>query len=191
MGRSSDSSAWRPFRSERAGERRAPILILTGPPGAGKTTAAAALAASHERAAHVESDRFFHFIVSGYVEPWLSESQEQNELVMDLVAHVALGYARAGYFTIVDGIVSPRWFFEPMRDALRRGGAEVAYAILRPPLETCRARTAERADVVAQLWADFDALGPLERHAIDVGGLSPQQVADAVRSRLGDGSLRV
>lgn len=169
-----------------------PILVLTGPPGVGKTTTAAAVAASQARAAHVESDRFFHFIASGYVEPWLPDSQGQNELVMNLVAHVALGYARGDYFTIVEGIVSPRWFFEPVRDALRRGGADVAYGILRLPLEECQARTAERADpaVVAQLWAEFDDLGPLERHAIDTRGLSPEQVAEAVNDRLRDDLLR-
>jgi ATPase family associated with various cellular activities (AAA) len=46
-----------------------PVLILTGPPGAGKTTAARVLAERSERAVHLESDRFFHFIRSGYVEP--------------------------------------------------------------------------------------------------------------------------
>jgi AAA domain len=39
-----------------------PVLILTGPPGAGKTTTAAALVARSPRAAHLESDRFFQFI---------------------------------------------------------------------------------------------------------------------------------
>jgi hypothetical protein len=34
-----------------------PVLILTGPPGAGKTTAARVLAERSERAVHVESDR--------------------------------------------------------------------------------------------------------------------------------------
>jgi adenylate kinase family enzyme len=45
------------------------VLILTGPPGSGKTTVAHVLTARHERAVHLESDLFFHFITSGYVEP--------------------------------------------------------------------------------------------------------------------------
>jgi len=86
------------------------VLILTGPPGAGKTTVARLLAKSSPRAAHVESDSFFHFIGSGYIEPWKTEAHEQNVVVMRIVAAAAAGYADAGYFTIVDGIVSPRWF---------------------------------------------------------------------------------
>jgi AAA domain len=50
-----------------------PVLILTGPPGAGKTTAARVLAERSERAVHVESDRFFEFIRSGLVDPWKPE----------------------------------------------------------------------------------------------------------------------
>ncbi|HEX5556174.1 MAG TPA: AAA family ATPase, partial [Gaiellales bacterium] len=70
------------------------VLILTGPPGAGKTTVSRLLATSHDRAVHIESDRFFHFIASGYVEPWRKESHEQNIVVMDAVAAAAATYAR-------------------------------------------------------------------------------------------------
>jgi hypothetical protein len=46
-------------------------------------------AASRERAVHLESDLFWHFSASGYVEPWKPESHEQNTLVMEIVAEVA------------------------------------------------------------------------------------------------------
>jgi tRNA uridine 5-carbamoylmethylation protein Kti12 len=162
-----------------------PILILTGPPGVGKTTTARLLADGFERAVHLESDAFFHFIRSGYVEPWKPESHPQNTSVMRIVADAAAGYADAGYFTILDGIVSPRWFFESLHQALLEAGHTVAYAVLRAPLDVCAARAAARQ---ASPIAD---VGPRERHAIDADGLSAERVAEEVTRRLCAGSLNV
>lgn len=82
-------------------------MILTGAPGSGKTTVAGLLAAKSKRSVHLESDRFFHFIQAGYIEPWEPESHEQNTAVMRIVAQAAASYADAGYFTIIDGIIIP------------------------------------------------------------------------------------
>jgi adenylate kinase family enzyme len=175
-----------------------PVLILTGPPGSGKTTTGRLLAAESERAVHLESDLFFHFIRAGYVEPWLPESHEQNATVMAIVAAAAGSYAGAGYFTIVDGIVSPRWFFEPLRDALQEAGHRVAYAVLRAPLDVCAARAAGREEgriadtaAVERTWPEFADLGELEGHAIESAGKSPEEVAAELAQRLRDGLLDV
>jgi tRNA uridine 5-carbamoylmethylation protein Kti12 len=55
-----------------------PVLIVTGPPGVGKTTAAGILAARSERSVHLEADAFFRFIRSGFVEPWTPESPSRT-----------------------------------------------------------------------------------------------------------------
>jgi len=167
------------------------ILILTGSPGTGKTTAARLIAARSNRGVHLETDSFFESIRSGSIEPWKPEAQEQNEVVMGIVADAAAGYARAGYFTVIDGIVLPNWFLEPLRRGLHEAGQGVTYGVLRAPLSTCIQRATERerapvdAAIVEKLWREFSDLGELEKNAFELEEETPDAVADMLLRDLG------
>jgi adenylate kinase family enzyme len=175
------------------------VLIITGPPGSGKTTVARLLTEKRGLAAHLESDLFWHFIARGYVEPWKPESHKQNTVIMEIVANAAARYAHAGYFTVIDGIIIPRWFFEPLRDALTIAGLRVSYAILRPSLSitieraTIRPSTqlADRS-VIEHLWNDFSDLDEaFEGHLIDSSRLTAKETASVIEERLCLGTLAV
>jgi chloramphenicol 3-O-phosphotransferase len=152
------------------------ILILTGPPGSGKTTTAAALA-----------DDFWHVIRHGAIPPYLPEAHGQNAVVMEALARAAAAYAAGGYFVVLDGIVGP-WFLAPFRAI----DAPVHYVVLRPSLEAavarCQARggdTLTDAATIAELHRQFASLGALEKHVLAVDGCTREEarlaVADAVR----------
>lgn len=173
-----------------------PVLILTGPPGAGKTTTAGVLSQRFGPGVHLRSDFFFDFVTSEFVEPWRPESQRQNEVVMRTVGQAAASYARGGYFTVVDGIVIPHRFLPTVREAIAAAGFGAAYAVLTAPLPTCLERVADREGpdlsdpaVVEQLWTEFADLGEYDSHAVPIGTSTPAEVADTLVRRLAAGEL--
>lgn len=165
------------------------VLILTGPPGSGKSTAAELLVtASGIPAVHLHSDDFWHYIKSGLIQPYLPEAHAQNKTVMDVLAGVAEGYAKGGFFVVVDGIIGP-WFLEPFHPS----AAPLHYIVLRPRLdetiERCRLRggnTLTDPGPISALHQQFSSLGELENHAIDIAGLNAAQTLEAVKAALSD-----
>jgi len=168
------------------------ILLLTGPPGAGKTTVAGLVATSFERSVHLKGDDFFHTIAAGFVPPFLPESHAQNEVVLDVTAGAARAWALGGYEVVLDGIFGP-WFLERFLGAAFHHEVDIQYVVLRPDEETCVARATARGDggltdpePVRKMYAQLAALGRFERHVLDTADEGPEataaRVLDAVSS---------
>ncbi|MFB7798763.1 DinB family protein [Isoptericola sp. NPDC056134] len=174
------------------------VTILTGPPGAGKTTVAALLGAASERpTVTLTTDTFYRSITVGFVPPYLTGSQHQNEVVAEVIVAAASAYARGGYDVVLDGVVGP-WFLPPFRAAAAREGWDLAYVVLRPGLDATLARATGRADAelrdpaaVRSMHAAFADLADLEGHARDTSAEEPAETAAAVRAALAGGAFRL
>ncbi|OXM71647.1 AAA family ATPase [Amycolatopsis vastitatis] len=166
------------------------LLILTGPPGAAKSTVARLVTEDAPRpAVHLHTDSFYVWIRTGFVAPSLPEAARQNDVVLGVIAEAACGYARGGYDVVLDGVVGP-WALPPFRDAAKRDGLDLFYVVLRPNLEVILARgtardTAELTEVepLTGMHAAFGGLGELEPHVIDTTEHTVQETAGVVRRR--------
>ncbi|HWD53420.1 MAG TPA: AAA family ATPase, partial [Acidimicrobiales bacterium] len=57
------------------------LLLITGPPGAGKSTVSRAIAEASPKSVFVEGDAFFRFLARGSMAPWLPAANQQNQTV--------------------------------------------------------------------------------------------------------------
>ena len=168
------------------------ILIVTGSPGTGKTTAAALAAqeTSLERSVHMHTDDFYHYLSKGYIAPHLPASNEQNRVVIEAFLEAAKRFARGGYDVVVDGIVGP-WFLQPWKQAAQEG-YEVHYIVLRASREETLKRATGRAklnretniELVETMWEQFADLGEYERNAIDTTHLTIRDTVSAIQKKV-------
>ena len=174
----------------------APILIVSGPPGAGKTTLTRVLAqTSPAPAVHLHTDDFYDAIKSGFIAPWLPESAGQNAAVSRAIAAAACAYAAGGFAVFVDGVVGP-WFLDLYREAAAQAGAELNYLVLRAARATVVARARDRetaplADYPPHIFEGFADLGELERHVLDTSDLAIDAVVQAARTGMDAGRYRL
>jgi energy-coupling factor transporter ATP-binding protein EcfA2 len=169
------------------------LLVVTGPPGAGKSTVARVVAGRFDPSALIEGDAFFAFLDQGAIPPWLPESNAQNDVVTRAAAAATGQYALGGLATVYEGVVGP-WFLPTFLEAT--GLDSLHYAVLFPTVDVCLERVATRSGhgfsdepATRKMHAEFERAAIAPRHLLRGAG-DAEATATELLERLRAGDFR-
>jgi energy-coupling factor transporter ATP-binding protein EcfA2 len=173
-------------------EAMSELVVVTGPPGAGKTTVSRVLSGMFEPSARVAGDEFFAFIDRGYIDPWTAAANVQNEVVIRAAAAAAGRLADGGYTVVYDGVVGP-WFIDTFGRAA--GLERLHYALLLPPEQLCLHRVQSRVghgftdlEAARHMYAEF-AGAEIDRRHLVAHCDNPESVSAHIFQLVRDGSI--
>ncbi|UTT62537.1 AAA family ATPase [Microcella humidisoli] len=139
-------------------------IVITGMPGAGKSTVAELVAMGLPRSMMLSGDAVAAMIVGGRV--WAlgsprHEALAQIELINRNLAALARNATEAGFTAVIETVLPDRAEFDALTSSL---ACDVLLIVLSPGIEVCRARNATRAN--DQRW-EFDGYEALEAEMLD------------------------
>jgi chloramphenicol 3-O-phosphotransferase len=137
--------------------RDAPLFVISGMQGAGKTTVARLLACRFERGVHVPADALQKMIVSGSRWPESREMSDDAASQLRLRLHnmclLGASFQDAGFAAVLDDIIIGSRV-DGLLEELQ--GRPFHFVMLTPKLETVRAREAGRGTSLHKAWGWMD-----------------------------------
>jgi cytidylate kinase len=178
--------------TETDGQMTPGLLVVTGPPGAGKSTIASLTAQQFDRSVLIDGDAFFGFLRRGAIAPWQPASHAQNTVVTEAAGAAAGRFAR-DFLVVYDGVLGP-WFADAFLGAA--GLTEMHYAVLLPSVETCLTRITARTGhgfrdeaATRKMHDEFTRATLDARHRCVNDLEGPRSTADEVVTRFASGAL--
>jgi chloramphenicol 3-O-phosphotransferase len=173
------------------------IVIVSGPPGSGKSSVCESLCERYDRTVHLETDMLYASVRMGRLRPWQPEAGRQNRMVTRAAARAASAFAQELYGVFIDAVVLPH-LLPVYLEELPVARVPVHFALLLPSLEETVRRGLAREetlrvpeDRLRELWKRFHDAGAFAGCVIDNTRMTADQAADAVMEACGEGRCLV
>jgi adenylate kinase family enzyme len=169
-----------------------PIILFSGPVGAGKTTVARELMRLLPGpTAYIEGDTFWSFIAKGAGGP---RNAKNFKMIMTSMIAAAVPYALYGHEVVLDFSIPP-WFLDTARAVVKVKDVPLDFVVLRPSLEVCASRAAGRAEGTIADYAPYrdlySSFDEAERYIILDDKSDAATVALRIRNGLDGGKFRL
>lgn len=115
------------------------IIIISGPPGAGKSSVSKALASKFPKSAYISVDKMRHMIIGGNIAPWEDTNGEQYKLIEKNFLSLTRNFLEEGFVVIIDDVIGDEQVkkYQEMFE-------DVYGFLLLPSIETLKKRDLER-----------------------------------------------
>lgn len=137
------------------------VFIISGPPGAGKSSLAKSVAQFFNKSVHIECDCLYNMVQGGHKKPWEEGADVLLSLMYKALASQAIIYLKAGFVVITDYVWSPA---EICSISEQIGDSNLFYPVfLLPEKAVNLERDLNRkyvvgADRVTKYWEEFSKL---------------------------------
>jgi adenylylsulfate kinase-like enzyme len=162
--------------------------MLSGPVGAGKSTVARELIPLlPEPVAYIEGDKFWSFVAHDKTR----KRHENVRIILRSMTAAAVPFAKSGFTVLLDFSI-PVEFLEFAQRIVK--DKTIEFVIIRPSIEVCEKRAAERAEGKIENYDTFRSFYDLfdqKSHTIQDDNASASQIAAKIAEGIKAGTFRL
>lgn len=171
------------------------IFIISGIPGAGKTTVSGLLARRFDRGVHLESDLLQKVIVTGGLNPDEEPREEAHRQLRLRAKHVCLladSFFENGFWPVIDDVVVGNRLYDFLNDLTSR---PIYFVLLLPRLEVVEHRDTNRPEKhVFEIWEHLDDVARNETPDVglrlDSSDMTANETVDEILRRSDEALIR-